>query len=52
MACQGCINRQRMLVKRLCKKPDSPLCRKAQARLQRMTASKTEEQKNGTETRV
>lgn len=47
MPCQGCIRRQRKLVERLCKKPDSLLCRKAQARLQRMTAEKPEEPKNG-----
>lgn len=52
MACQGCINRQRALVKRLCTKPDSFLCRKARERLQRMTATKPEEEKNGTEASV
>lgn len=40
MACQGCINRQRRLVQLLCKKPDSRLCRKAQERLDKMTAPK------------
>jgi hypothetical protein len=36
VACQGCINRQRKLVEKLCKSPDSWLCRKAKARLERM----------------
>jgi hypothetical protein len=36
MACQGCIDRQRRLVKILCKKPDSKLCQRAKARLERM----------------
>lgn len=36
MACQRCINSQRKLVERLCKKPDSWLCRKAAKRLERM----------------
>jgi hypothetical protein len=36
MACQGCISRQRRLVKYLCKKPDSKLCQRAKARLERM----------------
>lgn len=38
MACQGCINRQRKLVEKLCKDSDSWLCRSARARLERMTA--------------
>lgn len=42
MACQGCVNRQRKLVKLLCKKPDSALCRKAKERLERMQSPKTE----------
>lgn len=41
MACQGCINRQRRLVNLLCKKPDSALCRKALARLERMLKGST-----------
>ena len=40
MACQGCINRQKKLVAYLCKKPDSRLCLKAKARLERMTQEK------------
>lgn len=36
MACQGCINRQKSLVKLFCKKPDSVLCRKARQRLEKM----------------
>lgn len=40
MACQGCINRQRKFVALVCKKPDSALCRKAMARLEKMTAPK------------
>jgi hypothetical protein len=36
MGCQGCINRQRRLVNLLCKKPGSALCRRAQARLEKM----------------
>jgi hypothetical protein len=36
MACQGCINRQRKLVEKLCKSPDGWLCRKAKQRLERM----------------
>lgn len=38
MPCQGCINRQRRLVQLVCKKPDSHFCRKAVARLAKMTA--------------
>jgi hypothetical protein len=39
MACQGCINRQRRWAEYLCKKkPDSKLCLKAKARLERMLA--------------
>lgn len=50
MPCQGCINRQRKLAEKLCEKnPDSLLCRKARARLARMTATKPEERKHGTE---
>lgn len=38
MACAGCIRRKRKLVEKLCaKRPDGLLCRKAKARLQRMT---------------
>jgi hypothetical protein len=41
MACQGCINRQRMFVRVLCKSnPDSKLCKKAQERLERMEGKK------------
>jgi hypothetical protein len=40
MPCQGCINRQRKLVKKLCAKPDSYLCRKARERLQKMESGK------------
>jgi hypothetical protein len=36
MACASCIKRQRAVVKFLCKKPDSRLCKRAQARLDRM----------------
>lgn len=36
MTCKGCLDRQRKLVKWLCKKPDSLLCRKAKARLKKM----------------
>lgn len=42
MACQGCINRQRKLVKFLCKKADSFACKKARERLERMLAPPTE----------
>jgi hypothetical protein len=45
MACQGCISRQRRLVKVLCKNPDGALCRKAKARLERMLAKASEEKK-------
>lgn len=41
MACQGCISRQRKLVRWLCKNPDSKLCRRAKARLERMLAKET-----------
>ena len=35
--CQGCINRQKMLVRLLCKsRPGSKLCKKAQDRLAKM----------------
>lgn len=36
MACQGCISRQLKLVRLLCKKPESYLCRKARERLAKM----------------
>ena len=36
MACQWCINRQKKLVALLCKKPDSRMCQKAKARLEKM----------------
>jgi hypothetical protein len=50
MPCQGCINRQRKLVEKLCaKRPDGLLCRKARSRLERMTAPKPEETKHGSE---
>lgn len=45
MACQGCINRQIRLVKMLCKNPDSALCRKATARLEKMQAPNPETKK-------
>jgi hypothetical protein len=46
MACQGCINRQKWLVEKVCRKPDSAMCRRAQLRLERMLArQKTEETK-------
>jgi hypothetical protein len=34
--CQGCIDRQRRLVKLLCKNPNSVWCARAKARLERM----------------
>lgn len=40
MACQSCINRQRRLVKMLCQRPDSYLCKKAQDRLAKMEGKK------------
>ncbi len=40
MACQGCINRQRAFVKLLCRKPDSKLCQRAKARLEKMESNK------------
>jgi hypothetical protein len=40
MACQGCINRQRMFVKLLCKNPESKLCQRAKARLEKMEGKK------------
>lgn len=40
MACQGCINRQKTLVRLLCKRPDSRLCKKAQERLAKMEGTK------------
>lgn len=43
MACQGCVNRQRKIVQLLCKKPDSALCRKAKARLERMQMGATKD---------
>lgn len=43
MACQGCINRQSKLVRLLCKRPDSSLCRKAKERLARMQAEARKE---------
>lgn len=50
MACQGCIKRQQKLVEKLCeKRPDGLLCRKARARLERMTAPAPEEIKHGIE---
>jgi len=45
MACQGCINRQRKLVRMLCKKPDSRWCKKAQERLARMESQQQEKQR-------
>jgi hypothetical protein len=43
MPCQGCINRQRKLVEKLCaKRPDCLLCRKARARLERMLGKPAE----------
>lgn len=43
MACQGCISRQRRLVRMLCKNPDSTLCRKAKERLEKMLAQPAKE---------
>lgn len=41
MPCQGCINRQRMFVKLLCKNnPDGKLCQKAKDRLAKMEGTK------------
>lgn len=42
MPCQACINRQRRIVDKLCKKPDSWLCRKARERLEKMTKKEPE----------
>lgn len=36
MACKFCIGKQQALVRMLCKRPDSRLCKKAQERLARM----------------
>lgn len=53
MPCQGCIKRQQKLVETLCaKRPDGLLCRKAKARLDRMTANKPEGKANGSEKSV
>jgi hypothetical protein len=45
MVCQGCINRQRKLVERLCRYPESRFCKSARARLERMLAKQQQEQK-------
>jgi hypothetical protein len=45
MACQGCINRQRKLVEKLCRKPDGRWCKKARERLERMLAQQTKLEK-------
>lgn len=37
MACKSCVERQRKLVKLLCKFPDSKLCKRAVRRLELMT---------------
>jgi hypothetical protein len=36
MPCQSCIDRQRKLVKLLCKNPNSKWCQRAKARLDRI----------------
>lgn len=41
MACKSCINRQKFFVRLMCeRRPDSALCKKAQARLEKMEAQK------------
>ena len=40
MACQACIARQRKLVEKICKCPESWLCRLAKERLARMESKR------------
>ena len=41
MACAPCIARQRKLVEKMCKSPESWLCRLAKERLARMESERT-----------